>query len=285
MRTSSLAIASLLLLTTAGLAQQQPSLNPQGQQAAGLQAKPVAQAGAPVPNPRLDQLLNQWEQKMKSVTAFEAEITRSETDPVAKTTEVYQGKVRFLRPDRATLYLVKSTNPQVYEHYVFTGTFLYEYRPQSKVMRIHEMPARAANQAQFQDNNLLNFLSGMKAEEAKQRFDLELAKEDQNYCYFFVAPKVAADRQEFAKARLVLWNSTYLPRQIELEDPAGAVVKWDIPKIDVNAKISAADFTPPEPPKDWKKERVARPTPQQAPAGVNPTQPQPQPSKYRPTGQ
>src|SRR5439155_11141106 len=110
------------------------------------------------------------------IKTLEADVARSDFDAVQKTTKVFQGRAKFLRPDRASLYLQLTTNPQIYEHYVYTGTYLYEYRPQSRLVRIHEQPAIRPGQA-F-DDNFLGFLIGMKAVEAKQRYELTLAKED-----------------------------------------------------------------------------------------------------------
>ena len=190
---------SMFILTaTIAVAQQPPiSLNPQGQVATGgVQAQPVAQAGAA--DPQLDKWLNQWEEKMRSVNGLDADVTRSETDRVEKRTEVYSGKVKFLRPDRALVNLNKASNPQIYEQYVFTGTFLYEYRPQTKILRIHEMPVPPPGQKNnFEGQVMLGFLAGMKSTDAKSRFDLKLLKEDEHYVYVGITPKLPADRQDF----------------------------------------------------------------------------------------
>jgi len=49
----------------------------------------------------------------ETVMAFDADLSRSETDPIDKKTVVWKGRARFMRPDRATLYLVKSTDPKI----------------------------------------------------------------------------------------------------------------------------------------------------------------------------
>jgi TIGR03009 family protein len=249
---------------------------------------PAGQASAPVSlNPqtnRLDALLMQWEQKMRTVQGLHATVTRTETDPVEKTAKTYTGEAKFLRPNRAMLYMKSTTDPNLYEQYVFTGTYLYEYSPQFKRLRIHELAPKAG---QVVEDNFLNFLFGMSAEDAKRRYDMSLAKEDQHYVYLFVSPKTPADRADFSKARLVLWATTFLPRQLEFETPNGSVIKWDIPKADPAARVTATDFAPPTPPRDWQVQRVPRAT--EAPAGVAPVPPgggtvQPQPTKVRNAG-
>jgi len=264
-------------------AQPTVNLNPQGQQNSKTQTQPAAPVKLDPANNQLDALLLQWEQKMKAITALEATVLRTETDPIDKSVQEYRGTAKFMRPDRAFLLLQKVNKPEVYEQYIFTGTYLYEYRPQTKQVRVHELAPKAG---QIVDDNFLNFLFGLKADEAKRRYELSLAKVDQNYVYIFVNPLTPADKAEFTKARLVLWATTFLPRQLEFEIPNGGVVKWDIPKADPAAKITAADFNPPQPPKDWQIQRVPRAT---ANAGVtplpnNPPPQSPPPTKVRPAG-
>lgn len=257
--------------------QSTPNLQPAGQKPAG-----VTPMNAPSqPNPRLDQLLLNWEQKMKGVNSLEADVVRYETDAVTKTQKVWQGKVKFLRPNRAYLKVTSATDPANYEEYVFTGNFLYEYLPRTKTLNIHEL---ANQQGQIVQDNFLNFLFGMQADEAKRRFQISLAKEDPHYVYLFVDPKYASDRQDFTKARLVLWATNYLPRQCEFESTNSDVIKWDIIRIDPAAKIAPSDFQPREVPKDWVTKRVPRQPAIPTNSSMPQTPQQPLPSKVRPAG-
>jgi len=266
-------LASWLAVVPAVVAQTPPvSLTPAGQ------AQPAAPALDPAKNP-LDAHLLQWEQKMKAVAALQADLVRYETDALTKQTRVMQGQAKIRRPDQAALYLKSTSDPNIYEQYIFTGTYLYEYRPQNKIVRIHEVAGRAGV-----EDNFLNFLFGMKAEDAKRRYNLTLRGEDANYVYIFVEPKLRSDQQDFTKARLALLKATYLPRQFEFETNNNDVVKWDIPRLDPAAKVTPADFTPPQPPAGWKVEKMPR---QPAPGGPTPGTPAgapPQPSKVRPAG-
>jgi TIGR03009 family protein len=228
----------------------------------------------PAGDPKLDALLAQWEQRMKGIQAIDATVTRTETDAVVKTQEVFEGSAKFLRPDRADLYLKKVSNPQVYERFLLTGPFLYEFRPQQKLVRVHTLPQRAPGQPAV-DDNFMSLLFGMSAQEAKRRYDLTLVPndKDQFYHYLLVKPRMAADKAEFTDARLVLWKQTMLPRQIEFVQPSGNPIKWDIPKIDAAAKLGPKDFQKPQLPRDWQT--IAVPAPGTAntapPAGPPPT--------------
>jgi TIGR03009 family protein len=234
MRTAWLTLAGLLLL------------------APGLRAQQAART-------RLDVLLDNWEAKMRSVDFLKAECTRTTIDKTYQTTEVFEGLAKYMKPNRALLDMHKKSRPEVYERYLCTGTFLYEWAPQNKVIRIHELPQ--PKPGQVADDNFLAFLFGMKAEEAKRRYDLKLVKEDQWYVYLEILPRTDLDKADFSKARLVLLNNTFLPRQLWFMQPNGNEITWDIPKVESGAAsgVGVNDFAPPAAaPQGWTLQRVPR---------------------------
>src|SRR5262249_10343160 len=157
----------------------------------------------------------------------------------------------------AALEMLKKDNPQVYEKYLCTGTYLYEYAPQTKLLRVHEVPK--PKNGNVSDDNFLSFLFGMKAEEAKRRYDMRLVKEHQWYVYIEVLTRFAADKQDFQKARLILNQGSFLPRQVWFEQPNGNEITWDIPKLasGAEAKVQRSDFTPPSAaPAGWNMVKV-----------------------------
>jgi TIGR03009 family protein len=229
-------------------------------------------------------LLQQWEQQMKAIKTIQATVVRTQTDKIDNTTTVFAGTAKLLRPDRAELYLIKQTTPpqpnppQQYERFLLTGNFLYEFLPKQKIVRIHQLPQKAPGQPAI-DDNFLGLLFGMSAQEAQRRYDLQLVKTDANYHYILVKPRMAADKAEFIEARLVLWQQSFLPRQIEFVEPSGNPIKWDIQRIDPNAQLRATDFAPPRLEPGWQ--RVAVPPPAALPPGSPGA---PAPSKVRQSG-
>ncbi len=219
-----------------------------------------AQQAAPAPGQaRLDVLLQSWEDRMRSVQTIEAQCTRTTIDKTWQTADVFEGTAKYMKPNLARLDMAKKNRPDTYERYLCTGTFLYEYVPANRVIRIHELPT--PKPGQVADDNFLSFLFGMKAEEAKRRYDLRLAKEDQWYVYIEIQPRFPADKADFHKARLVLLNNTFLPRQLWFEQPNGNEITWDIPKIESGAaaKVQRTDFAPPSaPPTGWTFQRVPK---------------------------
>jgi TIGR03009 family protein len=258
MRYYSLALIGALLTGSAGLAQQPPAGAPQ-----------PPPAPAPGGAARLDFLLQRWEQEMKGVQTLVAQCNRTELNNVNMTTDVFVGTAKYLRPNLAMLDMQKKSDPQNYEKYICTGTLLYNYRPKSKTVQVIELPPPKPGAEGVGDDGFLSFLFGMKAEEAKRRYDLKLVKEDQWWVYLEVVPKLQADKQDFQKARLVLSASTFLPRELWFLQPNGNEVKWDMPDIRGNVQLNRNDFNPPATPPGWNVQRVPRSETPPAPPRTN----------------
>lgn len=263
MRQHTLIMAILIFLSGSALAQQQQP--PGQQQVPGAQQPPAGapQAAPPVQtrfdpaNNRLDALLLKWEESMRNVQTLQAHCTRTNVDRAFNAVDVYEGDARYMRPNLAILDMFSKKNPQMYDKFICTGTFLYEFNPANKTIRVHELPPPKAGQVA--DDNFLSFLFGMKAEEARKRYDLRLAKEDQHYIYIEIFPMQPSDKADFARARLTLTNGTFLPRQLWFQQPNSNEVTWDMPQIQSNVKLNRADFAAPQLPRDWKVEKGEKP--------------------------
>jgi TIGR03009 family protein len=236
MRTPWLTLTALLTLT-GPLAAQQPA---QRIDAAGQQ--------------RLDALLNRWEQEMKAVSSLVAQCNRITVNKTFQTTDLFEGTVSFLKPNMAMMEMQKKNRPDVYEKFICAGNKVYEYSPQNRVIRVHELPP-PKNGGAVSDDNFLSFLFGMKAEEAKRRYDLRLDREDQYYYYVSILPRLPQDKADFQQARLVLVKQSFLPRELWFVSPNGDETKWDIPKIDNGARLNINIFNP-QPPPGWTLQKV-----------------------------
>ena len=80
---------------------------------------------------------------MKGIQSLVAVLNGTDIDNVAKTTDVYEGTLKFLRPNRADLRMQKKNNPQDYERFLSTGNYLFQFLPKQKQIRAHAMPQRA----------------------------------------------------------------------------------------------------------------------------------------------
>ena len=206
----------------------------------------------------LDALLVQWEQKMKAINTLAASVTRTKIDAVFKTTEVFEGNAYYMKPNLALLDLHMKGQQTRFERYVSTGTFLYEYNQATRELRSHELPPPKAGQPA--DDNFLSFLFGMKAEEAKRRYDIHFMGpgHDANYYYLEIIPRFAADKTDFQKAALALTKGTFLPRLLTIEEPNGSKVQWEIPVVEPGARLTRQHFEQPQLPAGWKAVRVPR---------------------------
>lgn len=210
----------------------------------------------------LDRHLLRWEQEMAKVNSFAAQVTRSEKNPVFETTDHFKGTIHYLKPSYVLLHMAKKDNPNSYERFLCSPNFLYQYVPAQKEIHVYQTSNSAKPGAQKEDNSL-SFLFGLKAKEAKRRYDLRLAKTDKYYIYVDIIPRRDVDKAEFQKARVVLNRDTMLPRQLWFQQPNKEEVLWDFPKMMTGVKLTKLNFqTPPKLPKGWKMKQKKLPTPQ-----------------------
>lgn len=218
---------------------------------------------------QLDYHLREWETKMRGVTALNATITRIDKDAVFKNSIKYSGYALYMKagkPGAVPLNLArlqlwkddpgKPSNPtarkesDVSEKIISTGTYLYQWVPGRKEIWQHEVPKPKAGVPM--EDNFLGLVFGMKAEQAKKRYDLRLYKVDAHYVYVDIAPKYPDDKAEFSAARLVLHRSSYLPRQLWFRHPNKNEILWDIPSSHINRPIDRRWFDSPRAEPGWK---------------------------------
>ena len=226
----------------------------------------------PVSADPLDGLLTRWEEAMNKVTSLTAYCTRTTDDKAFQTSETFVGTAKYLKPDKAKLEMVRKDKPDLQERYVYTGAFLYAFDQPSKELRAY--PVTAPKAGQSNEDNVLALVLGMKAEEAKRRYVLQLDSPEKPYYYYInILPRLIDDKREFTRAQLVLDKNTLLVRRLWFEAPNKNTVLWDMPKVEVNGAMNVREFDKPEPPPGWKVKVMPR------------QQEQPQPRVIRPNGQ
>ncbi|HZY88252.1 MAG TPA: TIGR03009 domain-containing protein [Gemmataceae bacterium] len=249
MRRYGQALAVALLTALAASAQQTAPPTP-----------PPAAAPAPA---KLDEYLRRWEQEMAKVETLAAQLNRTDKDKTFDRTVKLTGYAQYLRAGKgptalnlAMLEMRPEGKNEIAEKVICTGTFLYQFKPAEKVIQAVELPR--PKPGVVADDNMLSFLLGMKAEDAKRRYDLKLAKEDQFYIYVDVAPRDPKDKVEFQRARIVLNKDSFLPRQLWFENPNNSEVTWDIPRVQTGVPLKREAFDAPQAPPGWKLVPVAR---------------------------
>jgi TIGR03009 family protein len=255
------------------------SLSASAQQAQQTPAAPPAPAPA-ADSRALDEHLAKWEGAMKNVETLGAKLTRIDKDPVFDKVNRLTGVAYYMRSgsgakaqNLALLEMALEGQKEAKEKFICTGAYIYQFLPEQKEIRYYELPKPKPGQAP-EDNSLLSLLFGMKASEAKQRYELKLVKEDTNYIYVDIAPRSPADRADFQRARMILNKSNYLPRQLWFEHANRSEVLWDIPDLRVGINVPRQYFDAPQAPQGWKlvagenRSQVARPAePTPPPAG------------------
>jgi TIGR03009 family protein len=265
MRAICLSLPGLLLWTAAALAQ-------------GAPAQPPVTL-----NQKLDEVLGGWEGAMTQLKSFHAQCTRTILDKTYNSTETLEGYALFQKgdgpkaPSRACMELVSKKNKNFFEKYICTGTYLYDYKPADKVIKVYDMPQAKAGQVG--DDNFLQFLFGMKAIEAKERYQMTFVpappEQAKHYHFVKIHPKLQLDKGDFDEARLVLMADTYLPRQLWYHSPNGKEITWDFPRIERNVQIPLQYFeSPRQLPDGWKLQRAEARTP--PPADMQPRIARPQ---------
>lgn len=258
MRRSGLVLAALVLA----------SVSASGQQA---QQQPAAPPAAAADNRALDEHLAKWEGAMKKVETLGAQLTRIDKDPTFDTVKKLTGVAYYVRagagPSAQNLALLEMKlegQKEAKEKFVCTGTYIYQFLPEQKEIRYYELPKPKPGEA-AEDNTLMSLLFGMKAADAKKRYELKLVKEDTYYIYVDIAPRSPADRSDFQRARMVLNKTTYLPRQLWFEHANRSEVTWDIPNLQVGMDVPRRYFDAPQAPPGWRlvagetRGQVARP--------------------------
>jgi TIGR03009 family protein len=94
----------------------------------------------------------------------------------------------------------------------------------------------------MQGKNIINgplpFLFGMKADEARRRFELKLLNDDPSKAIIRAIPRTQLDSQNFGQATIILDKQKYLPFAVQLIDTAGTtetVFKFVPDKMAVNS--------------------------------------------------
>ena len=247
MRPAGLTLFALLVGVSA-MSAQQP----------GAPGKVPAAPGVPPPLPpavapadqKLDGHLAAWERRMADVKNFRFELNLKRADPAAtgvfKNEKEYVGVVLGMKPNYAILRLDyaadlnnKTLKKKDYEAFICDGKAVYAYSGLAETITEHKLPDPNTNPAGATNNLILDFVSGMKATELKERFDIKLFKEDQYYIYLEIKPLLGKDKEEFKQLRLALYGPKtsfpYLPAQVYMVKPNDTTEQWKLtnPQTDI----------------------------------------------------
>lgn len=231
MRPAGFTLAALLVGVTVALGQQPPGPPPAG---GGAAPPPAAQPGN---DPKkLDEHLARWEKTMSDLQNFRFVLGLKRVVGPFKEEKNYSGVVLYMKPNYAVVRLDNDGDKtkKDYEAYICDGKAVYEYSGLRRTITVWKLPDPKANPAAAADNIMLDFVSGMKAKDAKARFDLSVFKEDKdgNYVYLDVKPLLGKDKEQFLQMRMALYGPAtkfpYLPAQVYMVKPDGDTEMWKL---------------------------------------------------------
>lgn len=221
------------LLTGWAVAQQPAGSAPKAQRppAAVMQVEAV--------DPKLDALLKAWERKTAGIKTLHGEHLRREFNNVFQVEKQSEGFFYFEAPDKGRIDMKgvvpkpgavgrkQGANGQPFrleagmdQWWISNGQQIVVVDPPQK--QFERMPIPPEMQGTNIVRSPLPFLFGMKAEDAKKRFQLTLAQESPEAAVIDVVPRTKVDAQNYSQARVYLDKETYVPYAVRLIDPAGS---------------------------------------------------------------
>lgn len=212
--------------------------------ATGTAPRPAPAAAVPAPvDPRLEALLQAWERQSAQIKTLQGKHERRRYNTVFATESVSEGVYFFEAPDKGRIDIkgivpnkndvatMKDASGKPFsleadrsEKWICTGREVLMVDDEQKQFQVFPLPP------EMQGINIIDsplpFLFGMKAAEAKARFDLRLVREDtdKHKALLVALPKQAKDAQNFREAQIYLDTKLFVPALVRLFDPAGTVV-------------------------------------------------------------
>ncbi|HYH67692.1 MAG TPA: TIGR03009 domain-containing protein [Urbifossiella sp.] len=237
----------------------------------GQPLQPQPQPQPAPPDPRVNHHLGGWEKTMGALVNYGAEFELEKKNPVFPTPRKYGGSVLCMKPNFAALQIVSRTNKADVEAFLSNGKSVFHYEWEKKTITEFKLNGGGAG-----DNLMIEFLGGMKAAAAQQRFHITVIQDDpakdKNYVVLRIQPLLARDKQEFVDARMALLAPTnvaklpaYLPAVVWLQQPNGNEEKWELK----NHKTNQAGVGPQQfqfqPVPGWQVQQAPAPPPPGAP--------------------
>lgn len=277
---TSLAISSLALASSVFAQTAIPtpgSAQPMGVQPGGIPVGRQPVQTAPL-DPKLVTHLQAWEVRMKAIGNVVCEAEKVSSDTILKrVTEKQVAKIYCMKPNYAFMRLDRAPDmppdPKDYQTWICDGKSIHQYSgKQSEYSEFKLGP-----NGNIQGNLLLEFISGaMTANDAVQRFDVKLLKEDTNYVFLEVKPRLQKDREDFEVMTLVFYSPNlpqthqhmrYLPALVKMtrnQNKEEEVWTFKQPQVNVQG-LTPKNFEKQALPAGW---RVA--PPQGTTTGNNP---------------
>ena len=208
----------------------------------------------------LEKLLKQWEDASATIKTLSGEQTRIVYNRVFEVQRLARGEFFYEAPDKGRIDLKgipiqegqqsSRINPKTQTRYrlesdqeskwLCNGDEILTIDEDSKTVEAYPLPP------DLKGKNIIHgplpFLFGMKAEEAKRRFELsfyDTKKNTANEVWITAKPRQEMDRDNFQEATIQLDRKRFLPLAVRLIDPSGnveTVYIFDAKQLQVNKR-------------------------------------------------
>jgi len=228
----------------------------------------VPQAQGPEAEAKLDDLLKRWETNSASVKSLDLDFIREDVAVDWGDVTEFRGRALLKSPNFAWLdsnkvalgdngkkIIGKDGKPEVlpHERIVCTGDEVWQYMAPTHQIIVHPLSKEAKQRAL--EEGPLPFMFNMKAEQARQRYDLKLEGENATLYAIDVKPLQEIDKESFSSAKLYLDKKLLQPVMLVLVDVNERDKKrYRFLNIKPNVKVADSTFRGGEI-KGWKLER------------------------------
>ena len=214
-------------------------------------------------SPELEKILVQWETESAKIKSLHGKHTRSEFNKTFEVEKVSKGEFFLETPDKGRIDMVakepkkgevssrKNAEGQPYalekgmsERWICTGEEIYSFNDDDKTYNREELPANMRGKNIV--HSPLPFLFGMKAADAKNRFNMALISVGKDSVKLKAIPRMDSDRQNYHEAWIILDTKRYIPTAVRLIDPNGLETVYMFEEVTINdgnfAKRIVASF-------------------------------------------
>lgn len=206
----------------------------------------------------MEWILKQWERQSSLLKTLDVRLLRVDDIPAWGDKEYYEGRALFQSPNLALIdfnkvkldenkHPVKDakgnyvTTP--YERIVCTGEEVWQYRSDSQ--QIFIFPLQKDQRKKAIEEGPLPFLFNMRAEDAKQRYQMTLMTiDDKTKTYGIrIMPKLKEDKESFSVAFVNLDQKYLLPKRIIMLSPDGKSKKsFQLTQTSHNKPVNSHNF-------------------------------------------
>lgn len=191
-------------------------------------------------SPELEQILQEWEEKSSRIKSLHGTHKRTVYNTVFEVEKIASGKFFLQTPDKGRIDLKglevakgaksarigKSGSPYRLEEdhaekWICTGDEIVMVNDDEKTYEVMPLPDSVKGTNII--NSPLPFLFGMKADDAKRRFQITLKSNSKAQAVLIVTPRMESDKQNYKQAFIMLEKENYLPTAVKLFDPSGSL--------------------------------------------------------------